>query len=206
MTIPDDLLNARIADALVENGYAVIADFMSPLAVSAMRDALCALKSTHSMRRAGVGKGAELALKDEIRGDFVHWIYSDDSSGDCATYLTKLEALRQALNQTLMLGLFEFEGHFACYPAGAFYRRHLDQFKEDNHRTLTCILYLNADWDADDGGQLRMYLNHDDPEEFIDIPPSGGTLVAFLSSRFWHEVLPARRERLSLTGWFKTRS
>ena len=35
--------------------------------------------------------------------------------------------------------------------------------------------------------------------------PEGGTLVCFLSDRFHHEVLPARRERLSITGWF-TRS
>jgi SM-20-related protein len=35
--------------------------------------------------------------------------------------------------------------------------------------------------------------------------PEGGTLVCFLSDRFHHEVLPARRERLSVTGWF-TRS
>ena len=32
-----------------------------------------------------------------------------------------------------------------------------------------------------------------------------GTLVAFLSSQFEHEVLPATRERCSLTGWFRRR-
>jgi SM-20-related protein len=37
------------------------------------------------------------------------------------------------------------------------------------------------------------------------VAPVGGTLVAFLSERFHHEVLPARRERYSLTGWFTRR-
>ena len=41
---------------------------------------------------------------------------------------------------------------------------------------------------------------------YRDVLPEGGTLVCFLSQRFWHEVLPARRERLSLTGWFRGRS
>jgi SM-20-related protein len=36
--------------------------------------------------------------------------------------------------------------------------------------------------------------------------PQGGRLVAFLSDRFEHEVLPARRERMSFTGWFRRRS
>jgi len=29
--------------------------------------------------------------------------------------------------------------------------------------------------------------------------------VIFLSARFAHEVLPAKRERLSIAGWFKSR-
>jgi len=39
----------------------------------------------------------------------------------------------------------------------------------------------------------------------LQISPEGGTLVAFLSGRFEHEVLPATRERYSLTGWFRRR-
>jgi SM-20-related protein len=35
--------------------------------------------------------------------------------------------------------------------------------------------------------------------------PQGGRLVAFQSDRFEHEVLPARRERMSFTGWFRRR-
>jgi SM-20-related protein len=40
----------------------------------------------------------------------------------------------------------------------------------------------------------------------VDVAPRGGTLVAFLSGTFHHEVLPATRERLSVTGWLKVRS
>jgi SM-20-related protein len=38
------------------------------------------------------------------------------------------------------------------------------------------------------------------------VTPQGGTLAAFLSQRFEHEVRAARRERVSLTGWFRRRS
>ena len=38
-----------------------------------------------------------------------------------------------------------------------------------------------------------------------DVLPVAGTLVCFLSDRFDHEVLPATRERLALTGWFRRR-
>ena len=37
--------------------------------------------------------------------------------------------MKQRLNRALFLGLFEFEGHFALYPEGAFYRTHYDSFR-----------------------------------------------------------------------------
>jgi SM-20-related protein len=39
----------------------------------------------------------------------------------------------------------------------------------------------------------------------MDVLPQGGRLLTFLSERFEHEVLPAHRERISLTGWFRRR-
>jgi len=48
-------------------------------------------------------------------------------------------------------------------------------------------------------------LDREQSANYQDVPPEGGTLVCFMSERFWHEVLPARRLRLSLTGWFRRR-
>jgi len=39
-------------------------------------------------------------------------------------------------------------------------------------------------------------------ETHFDLLPEGGSLVVFLSAGFEHEVLPATRERMSITGWF----
>jgi SM-20-related protein len=171
--------------------------------VAALVNDLRGLQQSGQLRDAGIGKDAEFSKS--VRGDFIHWLEETSASPAQRTYLQRLEQLRLAFNQTFYLGLFEFEGHFACYPPGAFYRKHLDQFQHDRQRALTCILYLNAAWQAADGGQLRLYLDDNDASIYRDIQPEGGTLVAFLSSRFWHEVLPARRERLSITGWFRTR-
>jgi SM-20-related protein len=67
------------------------------------------------------------------------------------------------------------------------------------------VLYLNRNWGEEDGGQLRLYTDPLDQGRYREIPPLGGSLVTFLSARFLHEVLPARRERISITGWFKRR-
>ena len=195
-----------IADNLVESGYVVVPDFLSTVEVHVMVEHLKNLQSQTQFLQAGVGQGAERVSNQTLRGDYIHWVDDQDHDAPCHAYFERLDALRSELNRGLSLGLFEYEGHYAVYPAGSFYRKHLDQFQNDSHRTLTCILYLNEGWSSDDGGMLRLYLDETRPELFIDILPQAGTLVTFLSSRFWHEVLPAKRERMSLTGWYKTRS
>ena len=117
-------------------------------------------------------------------------------------YLDLLDKLRECLNRELFLGLEDYECHFALYPPGSFYRRHLDRFRDDDRRTVTTVCYLNADWLPEHGGALRMALADD---EELDVLPAAGTLVVFMSADFPHEVLPASRERLSLTGWYRRR-
>jgi SM-20-related protein len=189
----------HISDHLAEQGWAFTPNFLPPAItaqltgdISTMRDAMHA--ATISQARTA---------NPEIRGDSILWLEEENSTSAQRDLAHIFESLRLHLNAELQLGLFDFECHAAMYPAGAFYRKHLDQFQTNNQRTLSTVLYLNHDWEPEHGGQLRLYLQDD---EHMDIQPTGGTLVTFLSNRFWHEVLPATRERLSITGWFKTRS
>lgn len=196
-------IETSIAEEVAENGYAITPHYLNASEVTALVSDVRYLQQTGEMRGAGIGKDAEIT--QNVRGDFIHWLEDAEATPIQQMYLHRLEQLRQAFNQTLYLGLFDFEGHFASYPPGTFYRKHLDQFQQDSLRTLTAILYLNEDWKPEDGGQLRMYLQGEDEGHYRDIQPVGGTLVTFLSNRYWHEVLPANRERLSITGWFRTR-
>jgi SM-20-related protein len=101
-----------------------------------------------------------------------------------------------------MAGLEDFQGHFAIYPRGAAYARHFDRLVGSDVRAISAALYLNDGWRPEDGGSLRIYLGGGRSE---DVLPTGGRLVAFLSDRFEHEVLPSSRVRMSFTGWFRRR-
>ena len=200
----DNLITALVAD-----GYAIIDQALPIDLITKLRDEACSFQKMGLMQRAGTGKNANPDSVSLLRGDFTHWLDVNDATG----YLHYMESLRVLLNQTLFLGLFDFETHFAIYPTGAGYNKHLDQFQTDNNestiskqRKISTILYLNEHWQTQDGGQLRLYLDNDSQEKsYIDIEPIGGKMVVFLSNRFWHEVLPAKQERISLTGWFRTR-
>ncbi len=157
-------------------------------------------------RQAGTGKDKGHGIRKEIRSDQVMWLLPGAYSPEQEIYLSMLENLRLELNRRFFLGLFEFEGHFAIYPEGGFYKPHLDRHSGSGERIVTVILYLNPDWQSGDGGELKLWTSPGDKEgEFLLIEPRMGTLVCFLSGDFWHEVLPATKIRLSITGWFRIR-
>lgn len=200
---------ARAADAVAavvaqvaERGYAVVADALPDAAVATLRARVLALDAAGALAPARVGRGAGRDRRDDVRGDRIRWLDAAAADPAEAPALALLEDLRSACNRALMAGLVEYEGHFAVYPPGAHYARHRDRFRDDDTRVLSCVLYLNDRWRRDDGGALRLYV---DASTQVDIVPAGGTLAAFRADTFEHEVLPATRPRLALTGWFRRR-
>ncbi|MGC4021966.1 MAG: 2OG-Fe(II) oxygenase [Cyclobacteriaceae bacterium] len=187
----------RIADLLANEGIAVIDDFLNEKEVKSICEEDEFKNGLLHFKKASIGKAQEKQINESIRGDFIRWIDNQTAPKSIKIYLERLSQLKIFLNQALFLSLKDMEVHMTIYPAGSFYKRHLDQFKKDDHRKLSVICYLNEDWKASDGGQLRVYFKNESKDFF----PIAGRLVCFRSDLLEHEVLPATRERLSLTGW-----
>jgi len=196
----DDLYE-NIADGLASLGYCVLDGFLSGDEVRAILELDTSREAPGYFRKAGIGNRVNHLYNETIRGDYIHWLDKNNVSGPLAVYLGRLRDLRLFLNRSLYLSLQDEEVHMTKYPAGALYKRHLDQFKEDDHRKLSVICYLNEGWRTEHGGQLRLY----SPEGNIEVLPLSGRLVCLRSDLIEHEVLPATRERLSLTGWMLDR-
>jgi SM-20-related protein len=197
---------ADIAATLREKGWAVAPRFFEPWETKELRAELGQALAAGQMRHAGVGRGQAQDVRQEIRGDQILWLDPAAASPAQRRYMERMNELRVAINRETFLGLFELESHFAIYPAGTHYAKHLDRFRDDDARVVSCILYLNETWTPEFGGQLRLFLGETEDSGVVDIAPEDGTLVVFLSDRYWHEVRPTTRDRVSLTGWFRTRS
>jgi len=186
----------KIADNLAERGFSVTDGFLSHHEIRSICDLPVISGNIAELKKAGIGKESK-QVNEGIRGDYISWIDPGSAHEPIKEYLTRITELRLFLNQSLFLGLKDFEVHIARYPIGAFYKRHLDQFHKDDHRRLSVICYLNEQWKEQDGGQLRIY----EAQTSTDILPIAGRLVCFRSELLEHEVLPASRERVSITGW-----
>lgn len=201
MLLPDDTLCEKITNALVGPGYLILDHSVPDEVLRGLSELLFQYES-EGLKAAGIGRGKDFHQDQQVRGDSIRWLTSDNSSE--ATYLYWMDHLRKRLNQELFLGLQDYESHFAIYPAGAFYQKHLDAFKGNPGRKISTVLYLNQNWNVSSGGELVLYDAEDEPLQTII--PQYGRLVIFLSEMFPHEVKPASAIRRSIAGWFKIRS
>jgi SM-20-related protein len=190
----------KVADGLANRGFSVIDDFLTTQEVNQILS-IEGFKTASGFKKAGIGKAKDHQVNEAVRGDAIQWISEATVEAPLKTYLNRMRELMVHLNRTLFLSLKDIEAHITVYPPGAFYKRHLDQFHTDDHRKLSAICYLNEGWTQNDGGQLRMHL----ASGAEDVLPVAGRLAIFRSDEIEHEVLPGKRDRYSVTGWFVDR-
>lgn len=191
-----ETLYSQITDALVNDGYIVIENALGKELCSGLYEYA---KSEQDFKPAGISSSSDLHLDKSRRRDKIHWLDEDGASQ--SEFLDFTNGLKEYLNRELYLGLSYYESHFAIYDEGDFYETHLDAFKNSKNRVVTTVYYLNENWDKDDGGELVVY---DEDNNFLKkVTPESDTLVVFLSDKFPHEVLAAKRKRYSIAGWFR---
>jgi hypothetical protein len=116
---------------------------------------------------------------------------------------------------TMQISLYNKQGE-----DGAYYREHTDACDDTfldlgltgylrsqylRKRYLTCIVYLNPDWEPAHGGCLRIISdNNNDGKQrnaVVDIEPIAGRLILFSSVNTMHSVLPTFSRRLACSMW-----
>jgi len=201
-----DSIAGKISDGLCGPGYSILDGFLNPDTIEQIRTHMNKLHQAGDFKEAGIGAVDKYQVNQSIRKDWIHWIDPVQADPAAGVFIGQLRELMERLNRLCFLGLKDFEMHYAMYPAGAFYKRHLDQFKSNDHRRLTFLCYLNTGWQEGDGGLLRMYLKNGQGEETpFDVSPIAGRLVFFRSDAIEHEVLVCQRQRYSITGWILDR-
>ena len=189
-------LYLKITDSLVSDGYIVIENALED---GLTQKLLEFAKEEKDFKRAGISGAGDLHLDNLRRRDKIHWLEEDNSTQ--SEFLAFADGLKGYLNRELYLGLSYYEPHFAIYEEGDFYETHLDCFKNSKNRVVTTVFYLNEEWGEDDGGEVVLY---DEDNNFLaKVKPNANTLIVFMSEKFPHEVLPTKRKRYSIAGWFR---
>lgn len=194
-----------IIEDLIEKKYSIVEDFFDVTEVEMLRDTLLKKYEEDNFKKAAIGNRTNEVIAKSIRGDFILWINEANASVAEQLYFKKINSLVSYLNRTCFMGILQKEFHYAVYPEGTFYKRHLDTFQNDGRRKLSMVCYLNNEnWQPENGGELTIYTQKNGEETQINIYPYPGRVVIFESQELEHEVKPVRVPRLSITGWLKT--
>ena len=194
-------------DTLAEQSWAESStvwnsDFCKELAQECQR-----LSLQGQLKKAAIGSGSQKNVLKQIRGDFTLWLDPQGSNEIQARFLSAIQQIQNVLNQSFYLGLNTFETHFAHYPPGAGYDKHIDNHRGSSARKITFILYLNENWQHGDGGELSLYAptkaEESETPRIALLPPRLGNFILFRSELFPHQVEKSMKPRLSVTGWFR---
>ncbi|XP_041725969.2 prolyl hydroxylase EGLN3-like isoform X2 [Coregonus clupeaformis] len=201
---PQKLAMEYIVPCMTKHGICVVDNFLGGETGLAILEDVKVLHKTGKFTDGQLVSQKSDSTKD-IRGDKITWIEGREAGCEKIRFLmSRMDDLARHCNG--QLGNFTINGRtkamVACYPGnGTGYVRHVDNPNGDG-RCVTCIYYLNKDWDAKEhGGVLRIF-----PEgkaQFADIEPKFDRLLFFWSDRRNpHEVQPAHATRYAITVWY----
>ena len=190
----------RIISSFLENRVGLENNFLSKDLSTKLRENLILLFLDKQFKTAGIGSKTNLVTNKLIRSDVIYWLDRKHDNVHENVFFDLIDEFVKYLNMTCYSGIAEYEFHYAYYEKGSSYKRHLDQFKDNDKRAYSMIMYLNDDWSPDDGGELCVYQNAGSQI----ISPINGKCVFFKSSELEHEVLLSHKPRMSITGWLKT--
>lgn len=199
-------LYEQIISDIGKQQFSIVESFFTDEEVAVLRQSIQEKQEEDSFKKAAIGNRLNETIVKSIRGDIILWI--DEAKADAAEklFFNKINDLVGYLNKTCFLGILHKEFHYAIYPKDTYYKRHIDTFQNDDRRKLSFVCYLNKEgWLPENGGELVLYLNKNGTEVGKIIYPFPGRVVIFESQIIEHEVKPVNTERLSITGWLKTR-
>ena len=194
-------LYETIIEGILEQEYAVVDQFFTSEEVSQLRKGLEDAFNLSQFKKSAIGNKVDEKIVDAVRGDYILWLDEQNQTETTRVFFNKVQDFVTYINSTCFLGITTKEFHYAVYPEGTFYKRHLDVFQNDKRRRLSLVCYLNDEnWLPEYGGELVIYKEN----ETSTIFPEKGRVVIFDSQKLEHEVMPVKRKRYSITGWLKT--
>ena len=194
-TIFDSLI-----DSFIQDKVGIADDFLSKILSDQLKENLIALYADKQLLLAGTGNLTGLTHDKLTRSDKIYWLDREHNNVHENSFFELMDSFVKYLNSSCYTGITGYEFHYTLYEKGSFYKRHLDQFRNNKSREYSMIMYLNDNWQQQDGGELCVF--HSDHLQTIS--PRNGKCVFFKSSELEHEVLLTNQPRLSITGWLKT--
>ena len=188
-----------LIDSFIDTNVGIAENFLKEPLASQLKKNLANLYAENKLQPARTGNDTTAAQNKSIRSDTIYWLDRSHGNQHENDFFDLMDRFVIYLNSTCYTGITSYEFHYTLYETGSFYKKHLDQFRNDDSRKYSVVMYLNTGWQSADGGELCIH----HPASLQNISPVNGKMVFFKSSELQHEVLLTSKPRMSITGWLK---
>ncbi|CAN9501897.1 unnamed protein product [Ophioblennius macclurei] len=188
----------RLVPALRTRGFCYVDGLLGEVAGGAVLDQVRDLHRSGALQDGRLASSAPGVHRRDVRGDKITWVSGSERGCEAINFLLNLiDQLVALCAGRLGTGTSIRErskAMVACFPGnGAGYVKHVDNHNCDGRR-ITCIYYLNKDWNKEHGGVLRIF--PEGKSYSADIQPLFDRLLLFWSDRRNpHEVQPSYATR-----------
>lgn len=198
-------LDPQFALDLNKSKYAVLDDFLDSIQVSSLLYELEAQEDGEEYDgdyddEDGDDEVIEIAYSAKteraMRKNKIFW-QEDDFGDDVDDLQQMVLSLIRQLNSSHGFSFKLIEARLGIYEPGELISKS-DEAEENlkKYNTVSFVIYLNSDWDEEDGGLLRLFLDKENTDE---IDPVAGRLV-FVADDLDYEITAVNRRRLGVTG------
>lgn len=195
----------RVVPGLLDQGFCYVDGLLGELAGDAVLDQVKEMHRSGALQDGRLAGSVPGVHRRSIRGDKIAWVSGSERGCEAISFLLNLIDKLISVCASRLGGKAIRErskAMVACYPGnGAGYVKHVDNPNSDG-RCITCICYLNKNWNAKDhGGILRIF--PEGKSYVVDIKPLFDRLLFFWSDRRNpHEVQPSYATRYAITVWY----
>ncbi len=189
-----------LIDSFIENKVGIAESFLSKNLAGHLKENLLTLYEGNQLLSAGTGNNKQAEQNKLFRSDIIYWLDRKHNNQYENSFFDLMDNFVEHLNATCYTGITCYEFHYTFYEKGSFYKKHLDQFRNNDSRKYSMIMYLNEEWKESDGGELCIHYQ----DKLQNISPVNGKSVFFRSNELEHEVLITHKPRMSITGWLKS--
>lgn len=104
-----------------------------------MRSSLLEKYEVDAFKKAAIGNRVNEIIEKSVRGGFILWLNESEANSAEKAFFSRINEMVSYLNKTCFVGILFKEFHYALYPKGTFYKRHLDTFQNDDRRKLSMV-------------------------------------------------------------------
>jgi SM-20-related protein len=140
-----------LINSFINNKVGIAENFLSESLALRLKENLLTQFSEDLFHSAGTGNETVIVQDKRFRSDKIFWLDRIHTNCHEIAFFELMDQFVSHLNSTCYTGITGYEFHYTLYEKDSFYKKHLDQFRNNQSRQYSMVVYLNAGWKEADG-------------------------------------------------------